>query len=408
MPTATATAGVEIAASPKQLRFLGSTARNVVLQGGARSGKTWAGVLKALLLLGSKQGVWGMYIAPTYKQLNQGALPHFLELGPRLGLTQRWRWNHSEGHISVPGGGTLLLRSAEDPSALLGATLGWAIGDEVALWRRQAYDYLQDRISDVRGPRQCYFTYTPKGLNWAAEVLGRPRRGLDIIRISTADNPALPADYHERVRDEHGEGSLYWRQEYEGEFVAWQGLVYPQFDGERHLVAPPPDAHFVRTILAVDWGWTNPGCILVLGLSDDDVIHVLDEVYERERPLEWWVTEARRLRDQWHTVATVCDPSEPGNIAAMAKAGLRAVGANNAVLPGITAVGGRFQADKLLVSPACPELRRELGVYSYKARPDGTIRNDEPQKADDHACDPLRYGVLELTTRRGARLLGMA
>lgn len=401
---------VEIAASDKQLQFLTSQARNVVLQGGARSGKTWAGVLRALMLLTECPSTWGMYVSPTYKQLHQGAMPHFQDLGAKLGIAQHWQWNRSEGHVTLPGGGTLLLRSAENPTAILGATLGWAVGDEVALWKRQAYDYLQDRLSDPRGPRQAYFTYTPKGLNWAAEVLGHQRKGLEIIRCSTADNPTLPADYHERLRDEHGEGSLYWRQEYEGEFVAWQGLVYPMFDAEKHLVSPPAEGEvqFVRTILAVDWGWTNPGCILVMGLSDDDTVYVLDEVYERERPLEWWVAEGQRLRDKWHTAATVCDPSEPGNVAAFAKAGLRAVGANNAVLPGITAVAGRFQAGRLLVTTNCPETRRELGVYSYKSRPDGTIRNDEPQKCDDHAMDPVRYGTLELTTRRGARLLGMA
>ncbi len=397
MPTPTPKT-ITIEAHERQREFLLSKAPTVVFQGGARSGKTWAGCLKALLMLSEYPGVWGMYIAPTYKQLHQAAMPHLLKLGDALGLLRQWQFNKTEGVISLPSGATMLLRSAEDPAALLGATLGWAVGDEVALWRMQAYNFLQDRLSDPNGPRQAFFTFTPKGKNWAFEILGTPRYGLEIIHATTHDNWTLPADYHERLRTEHGEGTRYWQQEVMGEYVAWEGLVYSSFAIDRH-VAPRPEAGVTRTVFGVDWGWTNPGVMLPLQLLEDGSLYVPEEVYESERPMEWWAERGRALAARYGADTFTCDPSAPENLAHLQRSGLRVIRANNEVLPGITAVAGRFASGGLTIAPSCENLIRELGLYSYKSRPDGEIRPDEPDKHFDHACDALRYAVMELTSR---------
>jgi len=398
MPTPTPQT-ITIEAHDKQREFLLSKAPNVVFQGGARSGKTWAGCLKALLMLRQYPGVWGMYVSPTYKQLQQAAMPHLLKLADKLDMIRHWSFNKSEGIISIPGGGTMLLRSAEDPAALLGATLGWAVGDEVALWRKQSYDFLQDRLSDPEGPRQAFFTFTPKGRNWAYEILGIPRDGLQIIHATTHDNWTLPDDYHQRLKTEHGEGTRYWQQEVLGEYVSWEGLVYQAFSIETHVKPLPADVQVVRTVLAVDWGWSNPGVMLPVQLLADGTVHVPDESYGRERPLEAWAEEARRLGGRYGVDVATCDPSDPANIAHLQRAGIRARKANNEVLPGITAVAGLLSTLRLTVDPSCENLIRELGMYSYKQRPDGTVRPDEPDKVDDHACDALRYGVMELLAR---------
>jgi PBSX family phage terminase large subunit len=388
---------VEIPAYPEQARFLASTASNVIFQGGARSGKTWAGVLKALLMLCEHPGVWGMYIAPTYKQLQQAAEPHFLALGYKLGLTGQWQWNRQEGRITHPNGGVLLLRSAENPEALLGATLGWAVCDEVGLWRKQAYDYLQDRLSDPRGPRQAYFTFTPKGTaHWSYKVLGVERDGIEIIRTSTGRNPTLPADYHERLRREHGEGTQWWRQEVLGEYVAWEGQVYPQFDEARHVREAPDREQFVWVIGGIDWGWTNPGVMLVMGLDENNVAWVVDEVYEREKSIEWWAETGQRLQERWGVEYWFADPSQPANIAALAQKGLAVRRANNEILPGIMAVASRFANDQLFLAPKATNTAAEILTYCWKQRNDGTVRFDEPEDLNNHACDTIRYEVMGL------------
>jgi len=395
-----------IRATTAQRRFLASRAPNVVLQGGARSGKTWAGVLKALLLL-RQSGSTGMYVSPTYSQLEQAALPHMQMLAAQMGIAAVWRIRLTPGmgRIDLPGGGTMLLRSADNPQTLLGATLGWAVADELGLWRRMAYDYLQDRLSDPEGPRQFAATFTPKGRTWVYEVLGQPREGLEIIHTTPFDNPTLPADYFARLRREHGEGSRYWQQEVMGEYVSWEGLVYEAFDIERHVHPYPPDARPVTTVVGVDWGWSNPGVMTVLPLMADDVLWAAEEAVEKERPVEWWAAKGHEILRRYPTIRSFeCDPSEPANIEALVRAGLPAVAANNSVLPGIMAVAGRLPADRPRGAPRCVNLVRELGLYSYKTRSDGTSRKDEPAKEDDHSADSVRYGAISYELPRPQRV----
>lgn len=395
MPTVT------LRAFPHQRRFLGSAEANVVLQGGARCGKTWTGALQALLLAGRYPTCIGMVVAPTYKQLNQAIVPHLETIAADLGIAQRMRWNKQSGEIRIPHGGTILLRSAENPASLLGATLGWAVCDEVALWRKQAYNYLQDRLSDPAGPRQCFFTFTPKGRNWAWDVLGTPRPGLEIIKATTLDNLTLPEDYHERLRREHGEGTLYWRQEVLGEYVAWEGLVYPQFDHDKHVCPVPAleDRQFAKVVAGVDWGWTNPGVVVVLAVDAQGRVWLCEESYQREVSVPDWAAEARRLKDKWGVTEFFCDPSEPGNIAEFARAGLPARAANNEVLPGIATVASLFAGGRIAISPDATNTLSELGMYCWKQRADGTIRNDEPDKQNDHGMDALRYAAMGLLTQ---------
>lgn len=390
----------EAACSEAQYEFIVSDAPNVVFQAGAGAGKTWAGVCKALLNARRSPGSRGMFVAPSFPQLQQAVMPHLLTLGGDMGLLTLWDWQKQQNRIVLPNGSEFWLRSADNPAALLGADLAWCVGDEVALWKRQAYDYLMGRLRQPGYAHQAAFTFTPKGRNWCWEVLGVEREGLEIIRASTFTNPFLEDDYHERLRREYGEHTQLWQQEVLGEYVAWEGLVYPQFGVDTHVADAPPADQIVTCIGAADWGWTNPGVLLVLGLTRDDTIHVLAEVYEREQPIEWWAAEAQRLTAthgirEWH-----CDPSEPANIRAFSVAGVNAVPAHNSVLPGLQAVGGRIANRTLLFAPECVESVREIQSYCWKSRADGTVRADEPEKLNDHAMDALRYGVMGLTAPR--------
>ena len=393
--TATATkTDTRFQISKPQAAFLQSTAANVVLQGGAGSGKTWAAVMKALVMASQHPGSRGMLVAPSHPQLQQAAIPHLLTIADKLGLLTTWDWHKSNNLITLPNGSEIWLRSADNPAALLGADLSWCVGDEVGLWRKQAYDYLMGRLRQPGYPHQAAFSFTPKGRNWCWEALGIEREGLEIVRATTFANPFLETDYHDRLRREYGEGSMLWQQEVLGEYVAWEGLVYPQFAVDTHVTEPPARGKFAAVIGACDWGWTNPGVLLVLGLGYDDTIYVLDELYEREQPVDWWASQAQRFADQYGVTAWYCDPSAPDNIRMFQVAGLNALPATNAVLPGLQATGGRIAAQTLLVAPGCIETVREIQTYCWRTRPDGTVRADEPEKLNDHAMDALRYGVM--------------
>jgi phage terminase large subunit len=90
------------------------------------------------------------------------------------------------------------------------------------------------------------------------------------------------------------------------------------------------------------------------------------------------------------------DPSAAGLIADMRFAGLAANGANNAVLDGIQLVKSLLavQGDgrpRLTISPKCVNLIAEFESYCWKEGRAGL--RDEPEKANDHAMDALRYAL---------------
>ena len=387
----------EAACSEAQYEFIVSDAPNVVFQAGAGAGKTWAGVCKALLNARRSPGSRGMFVAPSFPQLQQAVMPHLLSLGENMGLLEHWDWHKSERRVALPNGSEFWLRSADNPAALLGADLAWCVGDEVGLWKKQAYDYLMGRLRQPGYPHQAAFTFTPKGRNWCHETLGIERTGLQIIRASTFTNPFLETDYHDRLRREYGEGTQLWQQEVLGEYVAWEGLVYPQFSVDTHVTELPEDLKLVRVVGAADWGWSNPGVLLVLGLDTEDNVYVLDEVYERNQQVaEWWAPEALKLSAQHNVTEWYCDPSEPANISAFNRAGVSAEAANNSVIPGISAVAGRVANRTLRIAPHCVNTIKEMQTYCWKRRADGETVKDTPEKLNDHAMDALRYGMMGL------------
>jgi len=378
----------------KQLEFCQSAAPTVTFQGGAGSGKTRAGCAKALLFALKHPESRGMVIGASYPSLKQAILPHLEAVAGELGLRSCWSVNRADNQIALPNGSSFWLRSADNPESLLGADLSWCWGDEPATWKHDAYRYLVGRLRQPGFPHQAFFTFTPKGRNWAAVELCNPRDGLEIIKATSLDNPFTDYEYRERLRREYGEGSQWWRQEVLGEVVAFEGLVYPQFAAETCVQKPPSAEEFTGWFAGVDWGWTNPGVILLGGLHKDGALWIVREWYETERTLEWWLNIAQGITGTLKPRAFDCDPSEPGNIDSFAKAGLAARKANNAIIPGITAVAGKFAAQELFIAPACPHLIEELSGYCWKRQKDGEIKRDEPDKVHDHACDALRYLVM--------------
>ncbi len=77
------------------------------------------------------------------------------------------------------------------------------------------------------------------------------------------------------------------RQEIEGLFVAFEGLVYTlDASAGGHLAEPPERARWQRVIGGVDWGYTNPSAALVFALDGDGGVWQVDEFYQRRAGLE--------------------------------------------------------------------------------------------------------------------------
>jgi hypothetical protein len=191
-------------------------------------------------------------------------------------------------------------------------------------------------------------------------------------------------------------------REYECDFDAGEGLVYP-FDEAHHVREPPPLPTFREFIVGMDHGWVDAGVLLLIGIQghgEDATAWALEEWYETECPNNVWDERAAA----WNFATFWPDPSRPDRIATLRGMGLdcRELPSDvKPILSGISRVaemmfirttetGERWS--RLYVAPACKNLIRELGLYRRKKLPDGTF-DEQPEDKNNHACDAIRYGL---------------
>jgi len=389
----------------EQTPFLGTQRRYYGFISGIGAGKTFVGVLRALLNAQEwNPGALGAIIAPTGTNIRDIILPEMRDLGvfDVEGIEYRGKSAEEPG-IHFANGSRILLEGADNTrkiERLRGLNLAWWWMDEAAIIPKQAWDILTGRLRQGEY-RNGFVTTTPKGQNWVYDrfvdaVAGTEAQHgdatvyaddetLSLLEVPTHANPHNPDDYRESVETEY-EGAFY-RQEVLGEFTRFDGLVYPWFREDDHVI---PDGElptrYDRVVYGVDWGFSNPSVILAVAYYDDAPV-VLDEVYEERLTVEDLATQLGRLCDDHGDGVVYCDPAEPASIEQLQRAGFDAVPADNDVQPGIQHVASR--KDALHVSERCQNLINEFGMYQYRDGGD----SDNVRKEHDHAMDALRYAL---------------
>ena len=377
----------DITLYPTQRQFVLSNSRFSAFIGGIGSGKSYAGCVKALMKAASRKTLI-MITAPTYPMLRDATLRTFMDIAEPAIDT----FNKSEMSVLLKNGSEILFRSTDNPDRLRGPNLSAWFGDEAALYDKSVWLIMIGRLRADGGAGEAWLATTPKGRNWLYERQGE----IAIFRAKTRDNPYLSDEFVSSL--EAAYSGSFARQELEGEFVSFEGLVYEDFDRGRHVTdkAGP----FVRTLIGVDEGYTNPAVLLPVGVDNDGRAHVVDEFYKRRVLQGDVVAEARRMNEVYQPDVFVVDPSAAGLVAEMRSVGLRVNEATNDVMPGIQAVKARLATagdgrPRLTVGPACANLLAEFESYVWKEGRAGM--KDEPEKVNDHALDALRYVVMALT-----------
>jgi PBSX family phage terminase large subunit len=386
----------------KQEEFVMTAAHHAAFIAGIGSGKSFAGAVRALrAALGwvgtarIKTPNLGVITAPTYDMLRDATLRTFREIAEK----QVKDINKNEMLITLHNGSEVIFRSTQHPDRLRGPSISWWWGDEAALYTPDVRKIMVGRLRQFGALGYDWVTTTPRGRNWVyqtfvQDVPAKLAEDYLVVRARSRENVFMQPDVIEMWESEYvGD---FARQELEGEFVAFEGLVYNEFSSDLHVVNQPAD-RYPRVVAGVDWGFANPGVMLVCGVDSDGRMTVVDEVYRRQTRIEEWAEIGRQMRRRWNISQFYCDPASPDNIRVLREAGLPAEEANNTVQTGIQRVKARLarQADgmpRLLISRSAVNLMAEFGSYQWATNRHGM--RDEPVKAKDHAMDALRYAVM--------------
>jgi predicted phage terminase large subunit-like protein len=134
--------------------------------------------------------------------------------------------NETERRIEMPGGGSVTIKSADEPDSLRGSGLDGVVLDEAATIKEEAWTAgIRPALIDKQG--WATFIGTPKGMNWYHKLFERAGgdSGWERWQRPTSDNPLIsPEEIDEARRDLAS--SLLAAQELGAQFVANGGTVF--------------------------------------------------------------------------------------------------------------------------------------------------------------------------------------
>ena len=277
-------------------------------------------------------------------------------------------------------------------SLIQGMTLSGAFLDEVVLMPRSFVEQCLARCS-VSGSK-FWFNCNPQNPHhwFFTEWIKRAdEKNALYLHFTMEDNPSLSPEIIERYR------SLYSGAFYErfvlGRWVAAEGLVYPHFDRDRHVVSQPK--HCDKYYVSCDYGTVNPSSFGLWGRSNGVWYRLREYYYSSKRSGEQKTDEEyyaalEGLCENLPVSAVICDPSAASFMTCIRRHGrFRVIPANNNVADGIRMVAGALKEGKIRICHGCNDAVREFSLYRW----DESAGCDRPIKENDHAMDDIRYFV---------------
>ncbi len=407
----------------KQMAFHRCQKRNRWVFGGNRSGKTECGAVESVwLALGihpyrqNRDNVFGWVVSVSQQVQRDVAQAKILKYLPSryifdIIMREGKRSSPQYGvidHIIVKNelGGTSKIgfKSCDQGrEKFQGASLDFVWFDEEP--PKDIYDECRMRVFDKCG--DIFGTMTPlKGLTWV----------YDEIELNQSNNPEVWCEYMQwsdnpylDKREVKAMESVVSKEEQQsrrfGKFSTGEGLVYPEFDQNVHVIDPFDVPKEWQSNISIDPGLNNPTSCHFYAVDYDGVIYVVGEHYEAKQSIDSHVEKifeiANRLnwkRDSQGRLEALIDSaanqrtlaSERSVAELFAQKGILVnTNVNKDLYSGIQRIKSLFEQKppRIYIFKNCVNLIKELKNYWWGA-------NDRPKKVDDHALDELRYFVM--------------
>jgi len=402
------TVKVDLRRIPNQRAFVISDDRYPSAIGGIGSAKTTSGLFKALLYHDKHPLADGIITAPTYPMLWSATMPVISRWCGNTGLIRQIVRGSDNARIEWASGSVAYLRTTTSPENLRGPEVAWVWMDEQPMSPEEAFVILQGRIRQQGYPHQLWGTGSPRGYNWIwRNLVQRPIAGARKFQMRTVDNCFNDPDYYADLQRQYQ--GQWARQELEGEFVAFEGLVYATFSEATHVRTPPALSEFVQVWGGLDFGISSPTVILILGVDRAGRYWLIREYYKRRAEMAEVLQTATEWQQECHVTRFWADPAGDQEIAFLRAGGLRVDPAPIKDIDlGIRLVQNRLATvgglPGFMISPECPWTKTEFMGYSFRSSINA--QSLEEKFADkiatgqaDHAMDTIRYIICALETR---------
>ena len=419
----------------QQRKFHEATESDVLYGGSAGGGKSVALVAEGLKWCARYPGLRVLLIRRTYDELEESIFPALRKFS--YGQAVGGKWNSIKRELKFPNGSIFRFRyleSVDDASRRQGGEYQLLLVDELTLMAPGVVDFLRyERLRsdgtlpvigvratsnpggpDHAGVKDRYIEPTEFGRKVVTDDHDLTIR---FIPARATDNPHLDRGYMARldaIPDPNRRAAMR-----DGDWSVFSGMVFPDFNEDRHVLEPIPLPASWNRYNGVDWGYTAPFAVLWAAVDEDDRAWVYREVYqtrvgeadqarmilaaegEGEQVIARWADDAMwSLRGDAKPIADVY--AENG--VHLTKAGKGA---------GSRVQGWQRWHSYLAEGPACPHHRaagqetcplihifatcRNL-ISEIRSLPYATVGDpeDSDPKAADHALDAGRYLLTNL------------
>ena len=281
-----------------------------------------------------------------------------------------------------------------------GITLSGVLFDEVALMPQSFVDQAIARTLSEPAARYWFNCNPESSEHWFyKEWICNTRQKKAIhLHFTMQDNPILsPAQIADAEASFSG---VFYDRYIRGLWCVAEGLIYPQFDKEKHVVPDSiPSAGTGTFYLSCDYGTLNPTSIGLWHLSDTgNAIRIREYYYDGRqkrtpRTDEEHYTALEQLAGDLapYIRAVIVDPSAASFIECIRRHGkFRVWHADNSVLDGIRDTATLLQLGRIQICAGCKDCIREFSLYRWDEK---STERDKPLKENDHAMDDMRYFV---------------
>jgi PBSX family phage terminase large subunit len=227
-------------------------------------------------------------------------------------------------------------------------------------------------------------------------------------RIKATILPNRPPSYKERMDQLTGVMALRYR---EGEWVAYEGLVYP-FDPQKHIVKPFDIPKDWKRVIVIDFGFDHPFVCQWWAVSPSDAWFLYREIYYSRRTVKTHSAQIKHYNEiDGIEPRIICD-HDAEDQATLIENGLITQNAQKDRQSGQQAVFDKFENNQIFFFEDCT-IERDTRLVMEK-KPASTIEEfpsyiwtnkakEDMTKEKDDGMDSIRYGIY--TTLKSSGLI---
>ena len=408
---------------PQQALYISDKRRYKLYGGAMGGGKSFALCYHAILLSLDFPGNRGILCRNDFADLVPTTYQTFLEicntyLGGIPGPVVK-QHHQTQNWVEFYNGSRVYFRGLKDVGSLGSWNLGWFGIDEATECQEEHFNMLDSRLRmSIPGIKYFGLLASNPGLGWVyTRFIEKPGSEYSFVPALPRDNPFLPSDYEARLRAKWPE--VWVRRYLDGEWMAVEGPVLPEFDPTVHVIPDFDIPDFWTRYRGIDFGQSAPTCCLWAAVNPHGDIFVYREYYEPNLTIPQHCENIHALTGPEKIAYTVGDPHMHDKTlqqglgfyspaTEFAQKGITVAPASNNVLSSITRLRELLQLDYTRSNPltlqrgapqfyimkSVEHLPNQLATWRWKTREDGKeITN--PDK-DDHARDACRYLVMML------------